>query len=113
MHLSRQQLLEYFIQPEKLAGIWERVLATIEDTPTLAVFKGVTLFATAKDLKLRYMSALLPTVSRKWRQHYKWAIDPEFQACKQAFVDLGKQVTAEGSYLFPSTIPDCEEPTIL
>jgi hypothetical protein len=113
MHLSRQQLLEYFIQPEKLAGIWERVLATIEDTPALAVFKGVTLFATAKDLKLRYMSALLPTVSRKWKQHYKWAINPAFQARKQAFIDLGKQVTAEGSYLFPSTVPDYEEPTIL
>jgi hypothetical protein len=89
------------------------VLATIKDTPALAVFKGVTLFATAKDLKLRYMSALLPTVSRKWKQHYKWAIDPAFQARKQAFINLGKQVTAEGSYLFPSTILDCEDPTIL
>jgi len=78
----------------------------------LAVFKGATLFATAKDLKLRYMSASLPTVSQKWKQHYKWAIDPEFQARKQAFINLGKQVTAEGSYLFPSTIPDYEEPTI-
>jgi hypothetical protein len=40
-------------------------------------------------------------------------LDPEFQARKQSFIDLGKQVTVEGSYLFPSTIPDGEEPTIL
>jgi hypothetical protein len=108
--LSRQQLLRYFIQPEKLAGIWERVLTTIEDTPAAADFKGVTLFATAKDLKLRYMSTSLPTVYRKWKQHYKWAVEPEFQAHKQAFVDLGKQVTAEGSYLSSSAIPDGAKP---
>jgi hypothetical protein len=28
-HLSRQQLLSYFIQPEKLAGVWDRVLTTL------------------------------------------------------------------------------------
>jgi hypothetical protein len=56
MHLSRQQLLKYFIQPEKLIGIWDRVLADIEDNAAFAEFKGVTLFAAAKDLKQRYMS---------------------------------------------------------
>jgi hypothetical protein len=32
LHLSRQQLIRRFIQPEKLSGIWERVLATIQDS---------------------------------------------------------------------------------
>jgi hypothetical protein len=50
MHLSCQQLLKCFIQPEKLAGIWDRVLADIEDNAAFAEFKGVTLFAAAKDL---------------------------------------------------------------
>jgi hypothetical protein len=109
-HLSRQQLLRYFVQPEKLAGMWERMLATIEDTPALADFKGVTLFATAKDLKLRYMSTSLPAVYQKWKQHYKWAIEPKFQAQKQGFVDFGKQVTAEGSYLSSSAVLDGAKP---
>jgi hypothetical protein len=110
MHLSRQQLLKCFIQPEKLAGIWDRVLAAIEDNAAFAEFKGVTLFAAAKDLKQRYMSTSFPTMCRKWRQHYKWAIDPKFQARSRGFIDLGKQVTAEGSYLRMSSIPDGREP---
>jgi hypothetical protein len=36
MHISRQQLLNYIIRPEKPAGIWDRVRATIEDSPALA-----------------------------------------------------------------------------
>jgi hypothetical protein len=110
IHLPRQQLLRCFIQPEKLAGIWDRVLADIEDNAAFAEFKGVTLFATAKDLKQRYMSESFPTMCRKWKQNYKWAVDPEFQACNQGFIDLGKQVTAEGSYLRMSSIPDSYKP---
>jgi hypothetical protein len=62
MHLSCQQLLKYFIQPEKLAGIWDRVLVAIEDNAAFAEFKGVTLFAAAKDLKLWYMSTSFLTM---------------------------------------------------
>jgi hypothetical protein len=82
------------------------VLVDIEDNATFAEFKGVTLFTAAKDLKLQYMSALFPTICRKWKQQYKWAIDPKFQAYSQGFIDLGKQVTAKGSYLRTSSIPD-------
>lgn len=110
MHLSRQQLFKCFIRPERLAGIWDRVLAAIEDNAAFAEFKGVTLFAAAKDLKQRYMSTSFPTMCWKWKQHYKWAIDPKFQARSQGFIDLGKQVTAKGSYLRMSTIPDGREP---
>jgi hypothetical protein len=70
----------------------------------------VTLFATAKDLKYRYMSTSLATVCSKWEQHYKWAVNPEFQTQDQAFVDLGKQITHQGSYLYPCTIPAGQEP---
>jgi hypothetical protein len=62
MYLSRQQLLKYFIQPKKLIGIWDRVLVAIEDNAAFAEFKGVTLFAVAKDLKLQYMSTSFPTI---------------------------------------------------
>jgi len=86
------------------------VLADIEDNAAFAEFKGVTLFAAAKDLKLRYMSTSFPTMCRKWKQQYKWAIDPEFQARSRGFIDLGKQVTAEGSYLRTSSILDGYEP---
>jgi hypothetical protein len=71
MHLSYQQLLKYFIQPEKLAGIWDRVLAAIKDNAAFAEFKGVTLFAAAKDLKLQYMSTSFLTMCQKWKQQYK------------------------------------------
>jgi hypothetical protein len=51
---------------------------------------------------------------QKWKQQYKWAIDPKFQARSQGFIDLGKQVTAEGSYLRMSTILDgCEPQTFV
>lgn len=103
------QLLKYFIQPEKLAGTWNRVLEGIQG-PQFDMFHGVTLFASAKDLKYRYMSSSMPTVRSKFERQYNWAINPKFQARKQAFVDPAKQVTAQGSYLFPSSIPDGHEP---
>ena len=56
------------------------------------------------------MSTSLPTVCSKWEQQYKWAVNPEFQARDQAFIDLGKQITAQGTYLFPCTIPEGQEP---
>jgi hypothetical protein len=39
-----------------------------------------------------------------------YAIDAQFHALDQAFVDLRKQVTAQGSYLYPSPILEGQEP---
>jgi len=105
LQVSRTQLLKYFIQPEKLSTIWDYVLEAIQGNPAFADFRGVTLFATAKDLKYRYMSTSLENMRSKWEQQYKWAVNPEFQARGQAFIDLGKQITVQGTYLFPCTIP--------
>ena len=110
LQVSRTQLLKYFIQPEKLPLIWDYILEAIQGNPAFADFHGVTLFATAKDLKYRYMSTSLATMCSKWEQQYKWAVNPKFQARDQAFIDLGKQVTAQGSYLYPCTIPGGQEP---
>jgi hypothetical protein len=38
------------------------------------------------------------------------AIDAQFHAVDQAFVDLGKQVTTRGSYLYPSPIREGQVP---
>jgi hypothetical protein len=110
MQVSRTQLLKYFIQPEKLSGIWDYILEAIQSNPAFADFRGVTLFANAKNLKYRYMSTSLPTVCSKWEQQYQWAVNPEFQTRDQAFIDLGKQITAQGTHLFPCTIPEGQEP---
>src|SRR5580700_1687040 len=95
MHLSRTQLLKYFIQPEKLAGTWNRVLEGIQG-PQFEIFHGVTLFGNAKDLKYRYMSSSVPTMRSKFERQYDWAINSEFQARSRVFIDLAKQVTAQG-----------------
>ena len=94
-HLSRQQLIKQFIQPEKLVGIWDQVVAEVEARPAYAMFQGVFLFASAKDLKSRYMSKSLSTMHSKWNRQYKWAIDSQFQPLNTAYVDLGKQITAQ------------------
>ena len=59
LQVPRQQLIRHFIQPEKLAGLWDRVLEAIESNPALLDFQGVVLYAAAKDLKCRYMSTSL------------------------------------------------------
>jgi hypothetical protein len=94
LHLPHQQSIQHLIQPEKLSRLWERALAAIEGNPELLDFQGVVLFAAAKDLKSRYMSTSLSTVCSRWRQQRMYAIDAQFHALDQAFVDLGKQVTA-------------------
>ena len=113
-HLSREQLIQHFIQPEKLSGIWDRVLATVEDDSDYAEFKGVALFAAAKKLKSQFMSPSLQTTCSKWQRQYTYAIDAQFHTRSQAFIDLGKQVTAQGSYLAPAVnldgIPAGHEP---
>ena len=106
LHVVRQQLIRHFIHPEKLAGLWDRALEAIESNPELLDFQGVVLYAAAKDLKCRYMSASLSTVCSRWERQYAYAIDAQFHSPDEAFVDLGKQVTARGSYLYPSPIRD-------
>jgi hypothetical protein len=86
------------------------VLAAIESNRNLADFKGVVLFATAKALKSQFMSRSLQAVRSKLEQQYTYAIDAQFLARKQAFVDLGRQVTAQGSYLSGIPIPIGDEP---
>lgn len=69
MHISRTQLLKYFVQPEKLAGTWDRVLEGIQG-PQFEIFHRVTLFAAAKYLKYQYMSSSVPTMRSKWERQY-------------------------------------------
>jgi hypothetical protein len=110
LHLPRQQSIQHFIQPEKLSGLWERALEAIKGNLALLDFQGVVLFAAAKDLKSRYMSTSLSTVCSRWRWQRMYAIDAQFHAVDQAFVDLRKQVTAQGSYLYLSPILEGYEP---
>jgi hypothetical protein len=56
------------------------------------------------------MSPSVPTMHLKFEKQYNWAIDAKFQARSRVFIDPAKQVTAQGSYLFPSPIPDSHEP---
>ena len=90
--------------------MWDRVLEAIESNAALSDFQGVVLFAHAKDLKSRYISTSLSTVCSKWERQYTYAVNAQFHTLDQAFVDLGKQVTAQGSYLYPSPVPDGQEP---
>jgi hypothetical protein len=62
LHLPHQQLIQHFIQPEKLSGLWDRAFEAIEGNLELLDFQGVVLFAAAKDLKSRYVSTSLSTV---------------------------------------------------
>jgi hypothetical protein len=110
LHLPRQQLIRHFIQPEKLSRLWDRVLEAIQGNPELLDFQGVVLYAAAKDLKSRYISTSLSTVCSRWERQYTYAVDAQFHTLDRAFVDLGKQVTAQGSYLYPSPILDGREP---
>jgi hypothetical protein len=90
LHQARQQSIRHFIQPEKLSGLRERALEAIEGSLALLDFQGVVLFAAAKDLKSRYMSTSLSIVCLRWRRQRMSAVDAQFHAVDQAFVDLGK-----------------------
>ena len=111
---TRLRLLRFALQPEKLSGIWTRIAAAVQRDDAFRDFRGLTLFAHAKNLKLRFTHESLPKMRARWQQLYGFAVDSDYIDNRRAFIDFAKQVTARGSHLKTTThLPSCEPQSML
>ncbi|KAK6591266.1 hypothetical protein H4I96_00003 [Botrytis cinerea] len=96
---SREQLVKHTIQPQYLDRLWDAIVQSIEDNPGFHRFRGATLFAHSKNIKLEFMNASLTKVYDDW--HSKWVAttDTQFYNPDRTFVDLAKQVTSQDTAL--------------
>ncbi|KAK6591396.1 hypothetical protein H4I96_12393 [Botrytis cinerea] len=74
---SREQLVKHTIQPQYLDQLWEAIVQSIEDSPRFNRFRGATLFAHSKNIKLEFMNASLTKAYDNW--YSKWAATTDAQ----------------------------------
>ena len=90
---SRVQLLQYFLDAERLDHLWNVIQYRISNE-SITMFKDAKIFFACKNLKLR-------TKSRRWSQMYrrfyqKWSAAIHSAFVLYRFVDIGKEVCPEG-----------------
>ncbi|KAK6591437.1 hypothetical protein H4I95_05690 [Botrytis cinerea] len=102
---SREQLVKHAIQPQYLDQLWEAIVQSIEDSPRFNRFRGATLFAHSKNIKLEFMNASLTKAYDNWYSKWAATTDAQFYNPDRTFVDLAKQVTSQDSALPFAHIP--------
>ncbi|KAK6591327.1 hypothetical protein H4I96_12435 [Botrytis cinerea] len=102
---SREQLVKHTIQPQYLDQLWEAIVQSIEDSPRFNRFRGATLFAHSKNIKLEFMNASLTKAYDNWYSKWAATTDAQFYNPDRTFVDLAKQVTSQDSALPFAHIP--------
>ncbi|TGO31397.1 hypothetical protein BHYA_1028g00010 [Botrytis hyacinthi] len=106
---SREQLVKHAIQPQYLDRLWNAIIQSIEDNPGFNRFRGATLFAHSKNIKLEFMNSSLTKVYDDWHSKWTATIDAQFYNPDRTFVDLAKQVTSQDTALPFDHIPTNHE----
>jgi hypothetical protein len=93
---QNQLYLSYFLQPESLHSIWEKILHTTTHTPGVQDFRNPQLFFSAKGTKLQFKTTpsrptMLDTIDN-FQAYFERIIDLEYVFLNRFYVDLGKEI---------------------
>lgn len=91
-----QLSLTFFLQPESLHSIWERILHITTHTPGVQDFRDPQLFFSAKGTKLQFKTTpsrptMLDTIDN-FQAYFERIIDLEYVFLDRFYVDLGKEI---------------------
>lgn len=110
LYQSRQQLLRYGLQADKLERIWPHVPASIAGNDTFSDFHRATLFLNGKNMKLKTMQKTFEGMNQNWTHRYQTLIDGAFLDVDSTFLDIGRQFTPVDHFLPFCQIPPGQGP---
>ena len=98
-----QQALVYYLKPEYLASIWDRILEIINTTPGLHDFRAPQLFFAAKGTKLQFKSTpskpTLLDVQQHFDDYLNGVLDLDHVDLERLYIDIGKETCPRVSQL--------------
>jgi len=93
-----QQYLHYFLQPDRLHEVWERIRDITTHTPGVQDFRDPQLFFAAKGTKLQFKTnAARPTLLDAidhFHTYFERIIDLDHVVLERCYVDVGKETCA-------------------
>lgn len=112
-----QQGLNYFLSPEHLAEVWNKIEQKIETESGCFMFSDAQIFFSAKGTKLRYKSKLTrPTLQNKLDDFitiFLQLFDLDFIYKNRLYIDIGKEICPQASAVQYQSQSTTEQPYVL
>jgi hypothetical protein len=96
---SRHQLIHHFLQAESLGPVWAKVNEIVSTTAGLHDFQDVQIFFSAKNLKVNTRQLTLHRMWELFFERWEQTVNMAVVNPDQVWIDLGKEVCAEPSFL--------------
>jgi hypothetical protein len=106
--------MSYFLQPESLGEVWDRLLDNIGSTDGLHDFRDPQLLFAAKNTKLQFKTrtpSLLDAMTR-FRTHFRELLDPAYLDHNRVYIDIAREdCPPDSSHPRQELLPD-QEPQV-